>query len=142
MVTSHHIFGVLRPIKVLLFNYFGLPQEWKLIVLCNCMGEEVNAIILDFIHRRRHFALFNRFMLVLASNQPDQFDFAINDRLDDMVEFPLPSLVEREKMLRQYFTISVLLPQRIGWFRHARLVGNDHTGFPIMPLLIHKNCAH
>lgn len=61
-------------------------------------------------------------MLVLASNQPDQFDFAINDRLDDMVKFPLPSLVEREKMIRQYFTISVLLPQKIGWFRHAKLV--------------------
>ena len=65
---------------------------------------------------------FHRFMLVLASNQPYQFDFAINDRLDDMVEFPLPSLAEREKMVRQYFTISVLLPQRIGWLRHAKLV--------------------
>jgi len=63
-----------------------------------------------------------RFMLVLASNQPHQFDFAINDRLDDMVEFPLPSVTEREKMIKQYFTISILLPQKIGWFRHAKLV--------------------
>jgi len=26
-------------------------------------------------------------MLVLASNQPDQFDWAINDRLDDLIQF-------------------------------------------------------
>jgi len=28
-------------------------------------------------------------MLVLASNQPEQFDYAINDRVDEMVNFGL-----------------------------------------------------
>lgn len=42
-------------------------------------------------------------MLVLASNQPDQFDWAINDRLDEMVEFGLPSTSERERLVRKYF---------------------------------------
>ena len=42
-------------------------------------------------------------MLILASNQPDQFDWAINDRLDDLIEFSLPSLDERYRMLKQYF---------------------------------------
>ena len=51
-----------------------------------------------------------RFMLVLASNQPEQFDWAINDRLDEMVEFDLPNLEERERMVRQYFDIYVLQP--------------------------------
>ena len=51
-----------------------------------------------------------RFMLVLASNQPEQFDWAINDRLDEMVEFSLPTLEERERMVRQYFDIYVLNP--------------------------------
>ena len=42
-------------------------------------------------------------MLVLASNQPDQFDWAINDRLDDLVPFSLPDQEERYRMLKQYF---------------------------------------
>ena len=43
-------------------------------------------------------------MLVLASNQPDQFDWAINDRLDDLVHFDLPGEEERYRLLKQYFT--------------------------------------
>ena len=50
----------------------------------------------------------SRFMLVLASNQPDQFDWAINDRLDEMVDFSLPSLSERERLVRKYFEEYVL----------------------------------
>ena len=42
-------------------------------------------------------------MLILASNQPDQFDWAINDRLDDLIEFSLPSVEERYRMLKKYF---------------------------------------
>ena len=29
-------------------------------------------------------------MLVLASNTPEQLDWAINDRLDEMIQFALP----------------------------------------------------
>lgn len=53
-------------------------------------------------------------MLVLASNQPDQFDWAINDRLDEMVEFGLPSLEERVRLVRQYFEEHVLKPATTG----------------------------
>ena len=49
-----------------------------------------------------------RFMLVVASNQPEQFDWAINDRIDEMVEFDVPSLEERERMVRHYFDMFVL----------------------------------
>lgn len=38
-------------------------------------------------------------MLVLASNTPEQFDWAVNDRLDEMVEFALPGLEERERLV-------------------------------------------
>lgn len=31
-------------------------------------------------------------MLVVASNQPEQFDWAVNDRLDELVEFKLPGM--------------------------------------------------
>ena len=42
-------------------------------------------------------------MLCVASNQPEQFDWAVNDRLDEMVEFGLPALKERERMVLLYF---------------------------------------
>ena len=48
-------------------------------------------------------------MLVLASNQPDQFDWAINDRLDDLVPFSLPDQEERYRMLKQYFAQVIYL---------------------------------
>ncbi|XP_055637484.1 ATPase family AAA domain-containing protein 3A homolog [Toxorhynchites rutilus septentrionalis] len=55
-----------------------------------------------------------RFMLVLASNTPEQFDYAINDRLDEMVEFTLPGLEERERLIRLYFDKFVLQPAAVG----------------------------
>jgi SpoVK/Ycf46/Vps4 family AAA+-type ATPase len=39
-------------------------------------------------------------MLVLASNTPEQLDWAINDRLDEMVQFGLPGLEERERLVK------------------------------------------
>lgn len=44
----------------------------------------------------------HKFMVVYASNQPDQFDWAINDRIDEMIEFKLPDLDERFRMIQQY----------------------------------------
>lgn len=32
-------------------------------------------------------------MLIVASNQPEQFDWAVNDRLDELVEFDLPGSI-------------------------------------------------
>ncbi|KFW94185.1 ATPase family AAA domain-containing protein 3, partial [Phalacrocorax carbo] len=55
-----------------------------------------------------------RFMLVLASNQPEQFDWAINDRIDEMVNFDLPQLEERERLVRMYFDRHVLKPATEG----------------------------
>jgi ATPase family AAA domain-containing protein 3A/B len=49
-------------------------------------------------------------MLVLASNTPEQFDWAVNDRLDEMVEFNLPGRDERERLVRLYFDQFVLQP--------------------------------
>ena len=62
-------------------------------------------------------------MLVLASNQPDQFDWAINDRLDDLVQFNLPGQLERLRMLKLYFSLYVLAPPRVNWWRKPRCVG-------------------
>jgi ATPase family AAA domain-containing protein 3A/B len=42
-------------------------------------------------------------MLVLASNKPEQFDYAINDRIDEIVNFDKPGLEERKRMIFYYF---------------------------------------
>lgn len=72
------------------------------------ISEDMRATLNAFLYRTGEQS--NKFMLVLASNQPEQFDWAINDRLDEMVEFSLPTLEERERMVRQYFDIYVLNP--------------------------------
>ena len=41
-------------------------------------------------------------MMVYASNQPSQFDGAVMDRIDEMVEFTLLQAHERKKMLGMY----------------------------------------
>lgn len=53
-------------------------------------------------------------MLVLASNQPEQFDWAINDRIDEIVNFALPGPDERERLVRLYFDKYVLEPATEG----------------------------
>lgn len=60
------------------------------------------------------FVLLPRFMLVLASNQPEQFDWAINDRIDEMVHFELPGLEERDRLVRMYFDRHILKPATEG----------------------------
>lgn len=50
------------------------------------------------------------FMLCVASNQPEQFDWAVNDRLDEMVHFALPGLQERQRMLLLYFDQYIATP--------------------------------
>ena len=47
-------------------------------------------------------------MLVLATNKLDHLDRAVTDRMDEMVEFPLPTLAEREKMVVRYFQEYIL----------------------------------
>jgi len=52
----------------------------------------------------------DQFMMVYASNQPSQFDPAIMDRIDEMVEFGLPSIEERRKMIAMYIDKYLLKP--------------------------------
>ncbi|KAM7443168.1 ATPase AAA domain-containing protein 3-B [Porites harrisoni] len=76
------------------------------------MSEDLRSTLNAFLYRTGESS--RKFMLVLASNQPDQFDWAINDRLDEMVEFDLPSLEERVRLVRQYFEEHVLKPATTG----------------------------
>ncbi|KAI3381339.1 hypothetical protein SNEBB_006415 [Seison nebaliae] len=70
------------------------------------ISEDVRAALNAFLFRTGEQS--SRFMLVLASNQPEQFDWAINDRVDEIVEFQLPSLSERIRLVMLYFDKYIL----------------------------------
>ncbi|XP_011136606.1 ATPase family AAA domain-containing protein 3A homolog isoform X1 [Harpegnathos saltator] len=72
------------------------------------ISEDLRATLNAFLYRTGEQS--NKFMLVLASNTPEQFDWAVNDRLDEMVEFILPGREERERLIRLYFDKFVLQP--------------------------------
>lgn len=72
------------------------------------ISEDLRATLNAFLYRTGEQS--NKFMLVLASNQPEQFDWAINDRIDEIVNFMLPGLEERERLVRLYFDRYVLQP--------------------------------
>lgn len=76
------------------------------------ISEDLRAALNAFLYRTSEQN--SKFMLVLASNTPEQFDYAINDRLDEMVEFTMPGLEERERLLRLYFDKYVLQPAAEG----------------------------
>lgn len=65
------------------------------------ISEDMRATLNAFLYRTGENS--NKFMLVIASNQPEQFDWAVNDRIDEIVEFELPGLEERKRMLLTYF---------------------------------------
>lgn len=104
-----------------LFCYLTIPFSLlQCIFFCLVFSNSQLHYIDSFFHNISssvfvHFSVFVcRFMLVLASNQPDQFDWAINDRIDEMIEFGLPSLEERVRLVRQYFEEHVLKPATTG----------------------------
>lgn len=76
------------------------------------ISENLRATLNAFLYRTGEQS--SKFMLVLASNTPEQFDWAVNDRLDEMVEFMLPGLEERERLVRLYFDKFVLEPAASG----------------------------
>ncbi|XP_011811798.1 PREDICTED: ATPase family AAA domain-containing protein 3A isoform X3 [Colobus angolensis palliatus] len=76
------------------------------------ISEDLRATLNAFLYRTGQHS--SKFMLVLASNQPEQFDWAINDRIDVMVHFDLPRQEERERLVRMYFDKYVLKPATEG----------------------------
>ncbi|XP_058486923.1 ATPase family AAA domain containing 3 [Solea solea] len=72
------------------------------------ISEDLRATLNAFLYRTGEQS--TKFMLVLASNQPEQFDWAINDRIDEIVNFALPGPEERERLVRLYFDKYVLEP--------------------------------
>ncbi|PSN53886.1 ATPase family AAA domain-containing protein 3 [Blattella germanica] len=88
------------------------------------ISEDLRATLNAFLYRTGEQS--KKFMLVLASNTPEQFDWAVNDRLDEMVEFILPGRDERERLVRLYFDIFVLQPAMEGK-RRLKLAQFDYS---------------
>lgn len=72
------------------------------------MSEDLRSSLNAFLYRTGDQS--NRFMLILASNTPEQFDWAIQDRIDELIGFNIPTLSERERLVRLYFDKYVLSP--------------------------------
>jgi len=55
----------------------------------------------------------SQFLLVLATNRPGDLDPAVLDRVDESVEFGLPQVSEREKLVKQYYNMFVGMPLKM-----------------------------
>jgi len=65
------------------------------------VGEQMRAAINALLARTG--TQQGDFLLVLASNRPEDLDAAVLDRIDEVVHFPLPERQQRESILRLYF---------------------------------------
>eukprot|EP00096_Caligus_rogercresseyi_P010762 TRINITY_DN4016_c0_g1_i1.p1 TRINITY_DN4016_c0_g1~~TRINITY_DN4016_c0_g1_i1.p1 ORF type:complete len:586 (+),score=193.44 TRINITY_DN4016_c0_g1_i1:70-1827(+) len=72
------------------------------------ISEDLRSSLNAFLYRTGTQS--DKFMLVLASNAPEQLDYAVNDRLDEVVQFQLPGDEERDRLVRLYFETYVLQP--------------------------------
>ncbi|CAM9346322.1 unnamed protein product, partial [Ectocarpus fasciculatus] len=72
------------------------------------ISEDMRNALNAFLYRTGEAS--KKIMIVYASNQPEQFDWAINDRIDEMVEFSLPRFDERLRMITQYMDRYLLNP--------------------------------
>ncbi|KAF0992405.1 hypothetical protein HZS_6323 [Henneguya salminicola] len=69
------------------------------------MGEEMRSALNSFLYRTG--GISNNLMLILATNKPEHLDRAVTDRIDMMIEFPLPDAPTRERLFHYYFTLRV-----------------------------------
>jgi len=72
------------------------------------MSEDLRNALNAFLYRTGEAS--KKVMIVFASNQPEQLDWAINDRIDDMIEFDIPEADERLRMISQYMDTYLLKP--------------------------------
>ena len=74
------------------------------------MSENMRNALSTFLYRTGTPS--DKVMLVLATNEPGEFDRAVTDRVDEAVLFALPGVDERTKLLEKYFNENVRDPSR------------------------------
>ncbi|XP_065324030.1 ATPase family AAA domain-containing protein 3-like isoform X3 [Gordionus sp. m RMFG-2023] len=89
------------------------------------ISEDLRSSLNAFLYRTGEHS--NKFMLVLASNTPEQFDWAINDRIDEMLKFDNPGLLERERMVLAYFDKYIIQTCLNNKRRKLKLADFDHV---------------
>lgn len=72
------------------------------------MSTEMRAVINTFLARTGEPS--KKIQIVLATNQVNQLDSAVLDRMNELLEVPLPGFPEREQMIKQYLLSHVLEP--------------------------------
>jgi len=72
------------------------------------MNQDLRTCLNAFLNRTGTPS--KNFMLILASNLPNDFDKAVNDRITEYIKFDKPSLEERERLVRLYFDKFIIEP--------------------------------
>lgn len=88
------------------------------------VSEELHQVVDAFLNRTGEQS--NRYMFVLSTNLPEQIDKAVEDRIDEEIEFEIPSLDERKRLVRLYFDKYVLEPAATGRRRGMKVEQFDY----------------
>ena len=72
------------------------------------LSEDLRNALNAFLYRTGEASY--QVMIVYASNQPEQFDWAVIDRIDEVVFFDLPKYEERLHMLKHYMNYYIRHP--------------------------------
>lgn len=88
------------------------------------VSEELHQVVDAFLNRTGEQS--DRFMFVLSTNLPEQIDKAVEDRIDEEIEFEIPSLDERKRLVRLYFDKYVLQPASSGKRRGMKVEQFDY----------------
>lgn len=83
-------------------------SNMRLQLVCQCVRR--NSVYMSEAQRSALNALLFRtgdqsrdIVLVLATNRPGDLDTAVTDRIDEVIEFPLPGPQERFQLIKLYF---------------------------------------
>lgn len=88
------------------------------------VSEELHQVVDAFLNRTGEQS--NKYMFVISTNLPEQIDKAVEDRIDEEIEFEIPSLDERKRLVRLYFSKYVLEPASAGKRRGMRVDQFDY----------------
>lgn len=88
------------------------------------VSEELHQVVDAFLNRTGEQS--DKYMLVLSTNLPEQIDKAVEDRIDEEIEFEIPTLDERKRLVRLYFDKYILEPAATGKRRGLRVEQFDY----------------
>lgn len=88
------------------------------------VSEDSRLLVDTFLNRTGRQS--NKYMFILSTNLPEQIDKAVRDRIDEYIEFELPSLDERKRLMRLYFDKYVLEPAASGRKRSLKVEQFDY----------------